>query len=96
MLPDASRWLQMKTRDNDDDNDYDDDSDDVDNDAHYLHNYYLNQGINAPEVYVESYVALNGRLSQKYIDSKINLANENESFKHKTWILPFNDTIKGF
>ncbi|WP_339654459.1 HTTM domain-containing protein [Flavobacterium frigidarium] len=64
--------------------------------AHYLHNYYLNQGINAPEVYVESYVALNGRLSQKYIDSKINLANENESFKHKTWILPFNDTIKGF
>lgn len=64
--------------------------------AHYLHNYYLNQGINSPEVYVESYVALNGRLSQKYIDSKINLANENESFKHKTWILPFNDTIKGF
>jgi hypothetical protein len=28
------------------------------------------QGINDPEVYVESYVALNGRLSQKYIDSK--------------------------
>lgn len=64
--------------------------------AHYLHNYYLEQGINTPEVYVESYVALNGRLSQKFIDSKINLANENESFKHKTWILPFNDNIKGF
>ncbi|NRT16575.1 hypothetical protein HNP99_002942 [Flavobacterium sp. 28A] len=64
--------------------------------AHYLHNYYQQQGINNPEVYVESYVALNGRLSQKYIDSKINLANENESFKHKTWILPFNNNIKGF
>jgi len=64
--------------------------------AHYLHNYYLQQGVNDPEVYVESYIALNGRLSQKYIDSKINLANENESFKHKTWILPFNDNIKGF
>jgi hypothetical protein len=32
--------------------------------------YYKQQGINDPEVYVESYVALNGRLSQKYIDSK--------------------------
>lgn len=64
--------------------------------AHYLHNYYTQQGLNDPEVYVESYVALNGRLSQKYIDSKINLAKENESFKHKTWILPFNDEIKGF
>jgi hypothetical protein len=64
--------------------------------AHYLRNYYQQEGINDPEVYVESYVALNGRLSQKYIDSKINLAKENESFKHKTWILPFNYEIKGF
>jgi hypothetical protein len=64
--------------------------------AHHLHNFYKKAGINDPEVYVESYVALNGRLSQKYIDSKINLAKENESFKNKTWILPFNDEIKGF
>jgi hypothetical protein len=64
--------------------------------AHYLSDYYKLQGVKNPEVYVESYVALNGRLSQKYIDPKINLANENENFKHKTWILPFNDTIKGF
>jgi hypothetical protein len=64
--------------------------------AHYLHDYYKKLGVANPEVYVESYVALNGRLSQKYIDPKINLANENENFKHKNWILPFNDTIKGF
>lgn len=64
--------------------------------AHYLHDFYQRQGINDPEVYAESYVALNGRLSQKYIDPKINLAKENESFCHKTWILPFNDEIKGF
>jgi len=64
--------------------------------AHYLHDFYQNQGIHDPEVYVESYVALNGRLSQKYIDPKINLAKENESFRHKTWILPFHDEIKGF
>ncbi|WP_310557000.1 HTTM domain-containing protein [Flavobacterium sp.] len=64
--------------------------------AHYLCDYYKKQGIQNPEVYVESYVALNGRLSQKYIDQKINLANEYESFQPKTWILPFNDEIIGF
>ena len=64
--------------------------------AHYLRDFYKNQGIQNPGVYVESYVALNGRLSQKYIDPKINLANEYESFQHKTWILPFKDEIIGF
>lgn len=64
--------------------------------AHFLHDYYQQQGFNDPEVHVESYVALNGRLSKLYIDQNINLAKENESFDHKTWILPFNDEIKGF
>jgi Vitamin K-dependent gamma-carboxylase len=64
--------------------------------AHYLCEYYKKQGIENPEVYVESYVALNGRLSQKFINPKINLANEYESFQPKTWILPFNDEIIGF
>ncbi|MFV5690314.1 HTTM domain-containing protein [Flavobacterium sp. ZT3R25] len=64
--------------------------------AHFLHDYYQKQGIHNPEVRVESYVALNGRLSQKYINPTINLAKENETFHHKTWILPFNDEIKGF
>jgi hypothetical protein len=64
--------------------------------AHFLHDYYQKQGFNDPEVHVEGYVALNGRLSKLYIDQNINLAKENESFDHKTWILPFNDEIKGF
>ncbi|RZJ53305.1 MAG: HTTM domain-containing protein [Flavobacterium sp.] len=63
--------------------------------AHFLHDYYQKKGVYNPEVRVESYVALNGRLSKPYIDPKINLATQNESFKHKTWILPFNDEIKG-
>ncbi|KGO93172.1 HTTM domain-containing protein [Flavobacterium enshiense] len=63
--------------------------------AHFLHDYYKKIGFNDPIVKVESYVNLNGRLSRKYIDPNINLAKENESFKHKTWILPFNDEIKG-
>jgi hypothetical protein len=36
--------------------------------AHYLHEYYNNKDL-IIEVYVESYVALNGRLP-KYIDPK--------------------------
>ena len=63
--------------------------------AHFLHDYYKKMGYNNPEVRVESYVALNGRLSQKYIDPNVDLAKEKESFKHKTWILPFTDEIKG-
>lgn len=63
--------------------------------AHILHDFYQQQGMNDPEVRVESYVALNGRLSKLYIDKTIDLAKENESFKHKTWLLPFQDDIKG-
>ena len=64
--------------------------------VHHLHDFYQKQGINNPIVTVDSYVALNGRLSQRYIDPTINLAQEHDTFQHKNWILPFNDTIKGF
>jgi hypothetical protein len=64
--------------------------------AHYLHDFYQEQGINNPIVNADSYVALNGRLSQRYIDPNINLAQEHDTFQHKNWILPFNNTIKGF
>ncbi|WP_419212046.1 HTTM domain-containing protein [Maribacter sp. X9] len=65
--------------------------------AHFLHDYYTkNDGMIDPEVTVECYVSLNGRLSKLYIDPNINLAKEHESFKTKTWILPFEDTIWGF
>ncbi len=64
--------------------------------AHFLHNHYRKIGVNNPIINVDSYVALNGRLSKRYIDPKIDLAKEYESFQHKTWILPFNDEIKGF
>lgn len=63
--------------------------------AHFLHDHYQEEGIEDPEVRVECYVALNGRLSQPYIDPSVNLAKEKESFAHKTWLLPFNDEIKG-
>ncbi|EGV44249.1 HTTM domain-containing protein [Bizionia argentinensis JUB59] len=63
--------------------------------AHYLGDHFAEQGHENIQVFAESYVAINGRLSQPYINSNVDLYKENDSFKHKTWILPFNDVIKG-
>jgi hypothetical protein len=63
--------------------------------AHYLGDHYKNQGYENVQVYVDSYVALNGRLSQPYVDKSADLYQIKESFQHKDWILPFNDEIKG-
>ncbi|MDE1208022.1 HTTM domain-containing protein [Tenacibaculum larymnensis] len=62
--------------------------------AHYLGDHFKKDGHKNIEVYVESFVALNGRLSQPYINPNIDLYKQKESFKHKDWILPFNDKIK--
>lgn len=63
--------------------------------AHFLGDHYKEQGYKNVQVYVDSYVALNGRLSRPYIDKSVDLYQVKESFQHKDWILPFNDEIKG-
>jgi len=63
--------------------------------AHFLHDHYQKEGLDDPEVRVQNYVALNGRLSRPYVDPTINLAEKKESFESKDWILPFEDTIWG-
>ncbi|WP_158973722.1 HTTM domain-containing protein [Cellulophaga sp. L1A9] len=63
--------------------------------AHYLADHFSENGSKSIEVYVESYVAINGRLSQPYVDPKVDLAKEKDSFAPKKWILNFNDDIKG-
>ena len=63
--------------------------------AHYLGSHFASQGHQNIAVYVESYVALNGRLSQQYIDPNINLLDVEDSFEHKDWILNFKQTIHG-
>ncbi|GAA4235882.1 HTTM domain-containing protein [Postechiella marina] len=63
--------------------------------AHYLGDHFTSQGHENVQVFVESYVALNGRLSQPFIDKNVDLHREKESFKTKHWILPFKDEIKG-
>ena len=63
--------------------------------AHFLGKNFSDE-LNEIEVYAESFVALNGRPSQRFIDPNVNLYGERESFKNKTWVLPLNDEIKGF
>jgi len=63
--------------------------------AHFLEDHYQEQGIKDPEIYVDSYVALNGRRSQPYVDPNVDLTEIEPSLKHRTWLLPFDDEIKG-
>ena len=64
--------------------------------AHYLGDYFSNSNGDSVQVFADSYVSLNGRKSQKFIDNNIDLYLEKRSLKNKTWIIPFNDEITGF
>lgn len=64
--------------------------------AHLLRDYYSTHGFQQPAVYVDSYVALNGRLGKPLVDPNTNLADKQDSFTHKEWITSFNDNIYGF
>jgi hypothetical protein len=52
-----------------------------------LGDFYKNQGLN-PSVYVKSYVNLNGSGSKLFINPDIDLYQQKDSFKNKSWILP--------
>lgn len=64
--------------------------------AHILRDFYHQRGYNNPQVYVDSYVTLNGRMGKPLVEPTTNLAQEEESFKPKKWITSFDDTITGF
>lgn len=64
--------------------------------AHYLARIFEARLGHEVSVFADSFVALNGRTSRRYIDEKRDLTQEFESFFHKDWILPFEDEIKGF
>ena len=63
--------------------------------AHHVGEYYKKNGMNEIEIYADSYVTLNGRLSQRFIDPNVNLLDEERGFKNKTWILALDDEITG-
>jgi hypothetical protein len=60
--------------------------------AKHLAWVHRQQGWQNPEVYVESYVSLNGKGSRQFIRNDINLAAQNDGFAHKAWILPYDVT----
>ena len=64
--------------------------------AHYLKSEFIKNGYVKPNITVDSYVNLNGRLSRRFIKKDVNLLQYKESFKHKDWIIPLDDDIKGF
>ena len=43
-----------------------------------------------PEVYAEVYVSLNGERSHLFIDSNVNLAEQEPGWQHYNWVLPYN------
>ncbi len=63
--------------------------------AHILRDHFTQEGFVSPKVFVTTHVALNGRLGKPLIDPTVDLASQEDSFQHKTWILSFNDEIKG-
>ena len=56
--------------------------------AHYLRDHFASQGHQNIEIYVDSYIALNGQRSKPYIDPTIDLTNVQDDLTHKEWILP--------
>ena len=61
--------------------------------AHFLGHHFTLQGHRNIEVYADSFVALNGRRSKRFIDPNINLMKEKRSLKHYSWIIPYKDEI---
>lgn len=55
--------------------------------AHFLHDHYESVGLEDPIVRVESYVTLNARPSKLIVDPGVNLAEAEDGWSHKEWIL---------
>jgi len=63
--------------------------------AHYLCDVYQAKGVTDPQVFVDSYVALNGRKSTRFVQHDVDLCTVDYNLKHRSWVTKFNDEIKG-
>lgn len=68
--------------------------------AHHLREVYTNKKIEIngkvfyfrhPKIYVDAYVALNGRPSTRFIDPDVDLGQQPQNWLHKTWVIPFKE-----
>jgi hypothetical protein len=59
--------------------------------AHFLAQEYQDKhGFVKPIVTVDAHVALNGRISQRFIKSDVNLAEIQDGFSPKEWVLNYS------
>lgn len=56
--------------------------------ADHLKEYYTDQGVEVEKVTADVFVTLNGRSSRRFIDPEVDLASLDDSWTHKSWILP--------
>jgi hypothetical protein len=56
--------------------------------AHFLKDEFKSQGMNDPEILVESYVTLNGKASRLMVNKSTDLSLAEDDFAEKKWILP--------
>ena len=59
--------------------------------AHYLGEFYKKKGMDNIKVFADSFVSLNGRKSQRFVNPDINLLEIKDSFRNKEWILPLKN-----
>lgn len=59
--------------------------------AHYLGEFYKKKGMDNIKVFADSFVSLNGRKSQRFVEPDINLLEIKDSFRNKEWILPLKN-----
>jgi hypothetical protein len=58
--------------------------------AHFLAEHFKQQGMDKPEVRAEVWVTLNSRPAQLLIDPEIDLTKYSDSWRPKSWILPYH------
>lgn len=59
--------------------------------AHFLEDYYMEQGMKDPMVRAEVWVTLNARPAQLLVDPTVDLTKESDTFKPKKWITPYHE-----
>jgi hypothetical protein len=59
--------------------------------AHFLAKTYKEKGYKNPKIYVDCFVTLNGSVSRRLIDPKIDLAAQKTGIQQKSWIILYDD-----
>ena len=61
--------------------------------AHHLAQVFKANGVTEPKVYAEVYVTLNGAPSRLFVDSTVDLAAKNQSWRPYDWVLPYENQV---